>query len=243
MPPRVFFLPVLLVLAGCGSGDTYDEAPSHPAAIEAVLSLRWDTATVAFEAMTAGRFEEDQALDVWRAGDDHAFLRTARVHDAGVVVSATALDSSGSFRSSWTERLIAPSPGLSIPFDHWLDGEPVYESPRRRDDYRFEVLADTTITGIPVRRYRVTAREPGRGALQTVRFLVNGSDNQVVGLEEKREERAPFFKQDSALRVLLKRSDSGWVPDLVVLDVMIDAPARDARRYRVSRKYVEENDE
>lgn len=231
-------LTLVVVLVGCGARGAYDDTPSEREAVEAVLAIRWDTMTAAFADMTSGAYQENRLLDVWRPGDERAYLRSALVHEAGHVVRRTVLDSSGAFRSSWTERLVAPSSGMSIPFDHWLDNEPTYVSPRRRDEYRFETLPDTTLGGVAVRRHRVTARAADEGGLQAATFLIAGPDNQVVGLDETREEHAPFFNQASRLQVLLRESDSTWRPDAVVLDVTVDAPARDPQRYRVSRRFA-----
>jgi hypothetical protein len=146
------------------------------------------------------------------------------------------VDSSGTFRTSWTERFVSRPPELSVPFDHWLDAEPPYESPRRRGQFRFRSLADTLVGGQRVRRFMVSPRGP-KGAIRSVVFLATQDSNQVVGLRERRVERAPFFSQESELTVSLSRSGDAWVPASVVLDVVVDAPARAPRRYNVVRVF------
>lgn len=221
-------------LVGCG-GDERDERPSDEDAVEAILDLRWDVAKEAFRAMSGRSFVEDQLLEVWRAGGERAYARTEVGYHAGMQVRSTTIDSSGAFQSSWTERLVATPDTFAVPFAHWLDGEPPYRSSRRRDEFRFASLPDTALDGTTVRRYRVSARE-GDGALRSVTFLATPDSNQVVGFSELRRETAPFFSQDSELTVGLAPTDSGWAPVTIVLDVTVDPPAREPRRYRVTRR-------
>jgi len=223
-------------LVGCGGGER-DETPSDREAVEAVLDLRWDLAAEAFRAMSGRSFVEQQLLEVWRGDGERAYARTEVAYRAGTQVRSTTIDSSGAFQSSWTERLIATPDTFAVPFGHWLDGEPPYRSSRRRDEFRFTSLPDTAMDGTTVRRYRVSAREE-EGALRSVTFLAIPDSNQVVGFTEVRRETAPFFAQDSELTVDLAPTDSGWAPRTIVLDVTVDPPAREPRRYRVSRLMI-----
>ena len=235
--PALAILMILCLFVGCGrSNVAIDETPSDDQAIEAVLALRWDTVTTAFQSLRRRHVSETQSLRVWHGDTIQGTRQTRSEYNDGVVAGTTTIDSSGSFASSWTERFVSQPPELSVPFDHWLVAEPPYESPRRRDHYRFQSLPDTMVGGQSVQRFMVTPRGDN-GAIQSVLFLATKDSNQVVGLRERRAERAPFFRQESDLTVSLERTEKGWSPASVVLDVMIDAPARAPRRYEVTRVF------
>ena len=228
---------------GCGKNDDLiDIGPSDNGATEVIVAARWDSMSAAFERLATGRLIEHQSVEVWHRGTSRA-RRTATLEyvDGERTVSRTT-DSSGVFTSGWIRNIIGPLSEIRTPIGHWTDDEPPYESPRRRNLFRFSVLPDSLSGDVSLVRRRVESRSANE-PLRQARFSFVSIDSaaatglQVVGLEETRLEEAPFFEQGSSVVVRLAKTDGRWDLASILLDVSVDAPARTVRRYRVERVF------
>lgn len=240
----LFLILILVAVAGCSrDGEIVDAGPTDQTATDVVVAARWDTMGVAFERLEYGELVEHQKVEVWHSGEIQASRTAILEYSDGQPVSLETTDSTGTFEQGWIRSMIGPLSEIKSPIANWTDGEPPYESPRRRTLFRFSALPDSTVAGSRVVRHQVAARasdEPLRQA--RFAFLPSGADTvsglQVVRVEEIRLEEAPFFEQGSSVVVQLAQVDARWEPASIVMDVTVDAPGRSVRRYRVERVFT-----
>lgn len=230
-------------LFGCArNGEVIDIGPSDSGATEAIVAARWDSMSAAFSRLAEGDITEHQSVEVWRRGSSRARRTASLDYVDGERVASRTIDSTGVFARGWIRNIITPLTEVKTPIAHWTDDEPPYESPRRRNLFRFSVLPDSVGGDIRLVRRRVETRSVDE-PLREARFSFLSVDSttaaglQVVALEETRLEEAPFFAQESSIVVRLARIGGRWEAVSIVMDVSVDAPARAERRYRVERVF------
>ena len=204
------FLPAL-ALAACSE----PAPPAEPADAEGAALLAdvdGEAFAQAFDRLAATPYAAELSVTTEAGGEKTT--ETAQAHNRP---GESVVETAGAVR-------------LRDPIASALTGDPPYLDPATRDAYRVEVLPDTTVSGVRLRRVEAVLTDADRElSVRRVRAAVDPS-GRVASVEVERRTGSAVFSEDSRVRVDL--DPVSRLPRRVVTDSQTDVPLSPPRRVR-----------
>ena len=209
----------------------------------------------------AGSADADSLLAAARPEAFEAAFEALAARDALVELAVTERDASGAvvgeaafrlqrtpagtrvLRQSGTGTLEASpdsAPRLGNPLDTALPTDPPYTDPASRDQYRRDVLGDTTIGGRALRRAEATlANAEAEQGVRHVVAAVDPATGHPVLIEVDRAANSAVYDEASRVRVELADVAGTWLPRRILTDSRTDVPLAPPRRVRAEWTVLE----
>jgi hypothetical protein len=114
---------------------------------------------------------------------------------------------------------------------------PPYLSPRKREAYRYTLMPDTVLWGIPARVVEVRAGMPEE-SVRRARLYVDTGEGHLIAYAVERDERALLYREQSRLFISIRPGpDGGWVPFTTRFDVRLRIPFHATQRLQTVAAY------
>jgi len=240
--PAPLFVAALFVI-GCGDSSSPTEPdPAADEVFELMSSLSLDDINEAYARLDGFAYTTRIVLEELDENGEPTTSASSVVRRIpttdGVEETVLEEDLSGSLSS------MAPSEGLMHPVNplsRILPDKPAYVRMRTRDQYAYEMLAETAMDGRDLRIVRATLHREsiGEQPIQYARYYVDSTD-AIVGVDVLRITASVLFDETSLVNLWLQPGpDDILLPGTAVSETTVHTPGNEPRRLRLTQTVLD----